>query len=94
MDEAFGPFLRRLRNDRKLSQRDLADRVGVTFPYISKIENGREPPPNADTLLLIANVLNVDPDELLVRAGKAPPDLVRRLASDLALVKRVRALVS
>ncbi len=93
MEEAFGPYLRRLRQARRMSQRELAERVGVTFPYISKIENGRVPPPNAGTLIRIAAVLAVDPDEMLVRAGKPPPDLVHRLSTDLALVKRLRTLI-
>ena len=93
MDEAFGPYLRELRKSRRMSQRELAERVGVTFPYISKIENGQEPPPNAERLQGIASVLAVDPDEILVRAGKAPPDLVRRLSRDLTFVKRVRRLI-
>ena len=35
----FGERVRHLRLEKKLGQRGLADQVGVTFTYISKIEN-------------------------------------------------------
>ena len=35
----FGQRIRELRQARNLSQRELAGKVGVTFTYISKIEN-------------------------------------------------------
>ena len=37
----FGEKIRSLRRDHKLSQRGLAERVGLNFTYLSKIENGR-----------------------------------------------------
>lgn len=40
----FGSELRRLRADRSLSQRELADALGYTPSYISKIETGDQPP--------------------------------------------------
>jgi len=37
----FGERLRELRKEQKISQRELATRVGVDFTYLSKIENGQ-----------------------------------------------------
>lgn len=91
--DTFGAFLRALRHQKFMSQEVLAERANVGVPYISKIERGHNPPPNAETLVRIAVALDADPDEVLVRAGKAPPDLLRRLSTDLAFVKRVRALL-
>ena len=75
----FGPLLRELRVAASLSQRQLADRVGVDFSYLSKIENEKLPPPGEDKLLLIARVLKHDADELLAAARRVPADLQSRL---------------
>ena len=39
MSTLFGQTLRELRRSKKVTQRDLATRVGVDFSYISKVEN-------------------------------------------------------
>ena len=59
----LGERLRELRVAAGLSQRELADRVGVGFPHISKVESGKERP--SDELLVnVAPHLKVDADEL------------------------------
>lgn len=59
----FGKNTQKLREERKLTQCELADRVGVTSVMINRIENGSKIP----SLLLslsIANVLNTTVDTL------------------------------
>lgn len=73
--QTFGEKLRALRRASKVTQRELAHQVGVDFSYISKLENDRLPPPAADTLLSICEVLDVNPDELLALTGKLPSDI-------------------
>jgi len=46
--------------------------VGVDFSYISKVENDRNPPPAADTIVKICQVLDTPPDALLAMTGKMP----------------------
>jgi transcriptional regulator with XRE-family HTH domain len=65
MERTFGQALRELRRSKGISQRDLAEKVGVDFSYISKIENDRLPPPAADTIVKICNALEAPPDTLL-----------------------------
>ena len=50
----FPERLRSLRKEAKLSQRELADRVGVDFTYLSKIENNRVEPPSETVLKKLA----------------------------------------
>jgi len=65
-----GLWLRRLRQERGISQRELADKVGVeVYTLISQFENGRGVIPQ-DWQLLWADALKVEPREF-----------VRRLAS-------------
>ena len=75
MDNPFGASLRNLRRAAGLTQRELAKRSGLDFSYISKIENGRLPPPAADTIMVLCRVLNVQPEELLALTGKIPSDV-------------------
>ena len=38
----IGNFVRRLREQKKLTQDELAARTGITYQYLSGLENGRE----------------------------------------------------
>lgn len=60
----FGEKLRKLRNDRKMTQEELAKRVGVSRATIAGYETkGKEPP--YSTLIKIAKELNCSIDYLL-----------------------------
>jgi transcriptional regulator with XRE-family HTH domain len=63
---------------------DVAARIGVSQAYVSNIETGRKSP-TAKRVLQISEVLQVDPDELLCRAGM--------IAGDLAAIIRKRPKV-
>ncbi len=86
MKQRFGQVLRELRKSKGISQRELATRTGVTFTYISKIENGHLAPPAADTIVRFCHALETPPDELLVLAGKIPSGLMRALGSSEAAI--------
>ena len=70
MGRELGRFLEHRRGELGLSRRDLADRSGLSYPYISQLETGdREPAIKA--MRALAPVLDVRPDELagLVAGG-------------------------
>ncbi len=81
----FGARLRELRRQAGLSLRQLANRVGVDFSYLSKIEGGAIPPPSEQVLLRLAEVLDTNADELTTLAGKIPPDIAQILKNPKAL---------
>lgn len=68
----FGIRLRELRKLNKVTQRQLAEKVGIDFTYISKIESGTMDPPAEDKIIRIAEVLNTDAEELILTAKKVP----------------------
>jgi transcriptional regulator with XRE-family HTH domain len=71
----FGEKLKELRLNKRLTQRELADKVGLNFTYLSKIENVRMPPPSRKKIMELAEALDASPevlDELLILAKKIP----------------------
>src|SRR6266566_9224144 len=69
----LGQYVRELRRQHHLTQRQLAERIGVDFSYISKIENDRlEHTPSIKMLQDLARVLGVDELELMDLANKVP----------------------
>jgi len=88
----FGARLLELRKAKGISQRDLAERVGVDFTYLSKMENERLPAPSAEVIAALAAALDADADDLAVLAGKIPADLVDVLRQNPAAIKMFRSL--
>lgn len=74
----FGERIRELRKEKNLSLRALGAKVGVSFTYISKIENQKldfADYPSEDLVRKLAEALEADMDELLILAKKVPPDI-------------------
>ena len=73
--DTIGQRIREIRKSRNLTQRELADRVGINFTYLSRVENDRlddEQTPREETIQRIAKALHTDPDELLLLARRIP----------------------
>ncbi len=88
--DMFGQILREARRSAGVSQRDLAGTVGVDFSYISKVENGRLPPPAADTIVRICEALGLVPDRLLAATGKMPSEVGRMLGGSPSALRFMR----
>jgi transcriptional regulator with XRE-family HTH domain len=64
----LGEFIRGLRRNAQISLRELADRAGVSNPYLSQIERGLRKP-SAEVLQQIASALRVSIPMMYLRAG-------------------------
>jgi transcriptional regulator with XRE-family HTH domain len=73
-----------------LSQRVLAARAGLDFTYISKVENGRLPPPAADTIVALSRVLDSPPEDLLALTRKIPSVVHRTVSASPAAQQFLR----
>jgi ribosome-binding protein aMBF1 (putative translation factor) len=60
----FAGNVRRLRSKKKLSQKALADRIGISVSYVSMLERGQRSPP-LETIEKMAKALGVPPATLL-----------------------------
>lgn len=81
--EKIGEFIKKLRQEKNLTQKDLADSLGVTYQAVSKWENGKNVP---DILILqqISKKFHVDINELL--EGKKKSTNHQRLIIIISIV--------
>lgn len=78
----FGVRVRTLRESRLLTQFMLAERMGVSVSYISKVENERlhfGDYPSEKFIHKLAVELEADEDELLLLADKVPEVIRKRI---------------
>ena len=68
----IGGFIRTQREAAEVSVRQLAERAGVSNPYLSQIERGLRKP-SAEVLSQIAKALRMSAEVLYVRAGILEP---------------------
>ncbi|GMQ85194.1 MAG: helix-turn-helix transcriptional regulator [Acidimicrobiia bacterium] len=83
-----GGFIREQRERSAMSLRKLADKAGISNPYLSQIERGLRRP-SADILVSIAGALGLRAEHLFERAGLLDhtehPDIVGAIEEDEAL---------
>lgn len=90
---SFGTMLQKLRAQHDLSQRALAELVGIDFTYISKIENEALDPPSEETLIKMANVFGVDRYDFILSAKKIPTDFEFAIRTNEDIVKALKEAV-
>ncbi len=67
-NQAIGKYLLKKRQEKGLTQRQLAEQLGVTYQAVSRWEQGLSIP-DIDTLVLIADYYVVAVDDILQREG-------------------------
>jgi transcriptional regulator with XRE-family HTH domain len=78
----FGRHVRKLREQRGFTQQELADSVGVSVSYISKVENERlhfGDYPSEKFIHKLAEELKADEDELLLLTDRVPRSIRKRI---------------
>jgi len=88
----LGTFIRQQRERSKMSLRRLADRAGISNPYLSQIERGLRKP-SAEILKSLARELSIQAESMYVRAGLlddgfSPPTVVEAVEADPTLSTR------
>lgn len=71
-----------------INLRDLADSVGVSASFLSRIERGEHVRISARRLLRLADALSLSPDEVFRSAKRLPPDVERYVLDNLKSVRR------
>ena len=92
----IGSFIRDLRENAQVSVRQLAERSGVSNPYLSQVERGLRKP-SADVLNQIAKALRISAEVLYVRAGILEPSETSQvrdaIITDTAITERQKQIL-
>ncbi|AKN18292.1 transcriptional regulatory protein [Mycobacterium haemophilum DSM 44634] len=92
----IGSFIRTQRETAQVSMRQLAERSGVSNPYLSQVERGLRKP-SADVLNQIAKALRVSAEVLYVRAGILEPSETSQvrdaIITDTAITERQKQVL-
>lgn len=87
-----GTFIRQQRERANLSLRRLADRAGISNPYLSQIERGVRKP-SAQILKQLSRALQISAESMYARAGLIedganPPTVIEAVEADDRLAPR------
>ena len=92
----IGSFIRSQREAAEVSVRQLAERAGVSNPYLSQIERGLRKP-SAEVLSQIAKALRLSAEVLYVRAGILAPgqanQVIDAINADTAISERQKRVL-
>jgi len=93
----LGAFIRQQREWANFSLRKLADKAGISNPYLSQIERGLRKP-SAEILKSIARGLSIQAESLYSRAGLleegfSPPTVVEAVETDSQLNQRQKQVL-
>jgi len=92
----IGSFIRAQREAAQVSVRQLAEKAGVSNPYLSQIERGLRKP-SADVLNQIAKALRVSAEVLYVQAGilepSEPSEVRDAIITDTAITERQKQVL-
>ena len=93
----LGAFIRQQRERSRMSLRRLADRAGISNPYLSQIESGLRKP-SAEILKSLARALSIQAESMYVRAGLledgfSPPTVVEAVEADMILSTRQKQVL-
>lgn len=93
----IGEFIRQQRERSKMSLRRLADKAGISNPYLSQIERGLRKP-SAEILKSLARGLSIQAESLYVQAGllddsSVPPSVREAVEADEQLLPRQKQVL-
>ncbi len=76
--KGFGGMFKHLRKEAGIGIKGLAPHLGVTYSYLSKLENGATLP-SEELVYRTARYFSCDPNPLMLAAGKVPRDVLKIL---------------
>lgn len=69
MENKIGRYIRSLRKNKQLTLVQLAEKTGLSQPYLSQIENGKRGVPSPEILKTLSVHLDADYFQLMAKAG-------------------------
>ncbi len=92
MSESFGKHIKKLRLNKELGLREMAQRLGISPTYLSRIENEEDKTsPAEEVIVAMAKMLDVqDVDVLMQMAGRISHDVKDMIVKQPGLPQALR----
>ena len=88
---AFGDVVRARRTALMISLNDMAERLGISPGYWSRVERGIDAPPSDELVERVAAILGIPMDELFIESQRLPPDMRKDMGRVVLAYRRLRA---
>jgi transcriptional regulator with XRE-family HTH domain len=87
----FGDVVRARRTALMISLNDMAERLGISPGYWSRVERGIDGPPSDELVERVAAILGIPMDELFIESQRLPPDMRKDMGRVVLAYRRLRA---
>ena len=91
---SFGAVIRDRRIALGIGLVDMSERLGISAPYLSRIERGLESPPRDQLIERAAAILGLQMDDLFVKAQRLPPDMQEDISVAVSVYRQFKAHAS
>jgi transcriptional regulator with XRE-family HTH domain len=88
---AFGDVVRARRTELAIGLNDMAERLGISPGYWSRIERNLDKPPSDEVVERAAAILGIPLDTLFVEAERLSPDMRKDMQGVVLAYRRMRA---
>ena len=96
INKKFGTYIREIRIDQGIGQRELASNVGIAASYLNDIEKGKRAAPKQIIIKKLSSLLKVDINYLNDLAGATKeniaPDISEFIKNNPRLVSLIRSI--
>lgn len=89
--KSLGELLKESRISKGYKLHHVAKYCGISIAYLSELENGKAKRPKIAILQKAAEILQIDPDILIITAEKIPPQVYWKIVHNPKLLDAIRA---
>jgi len=89
---AFGDVVRARRTELAIGLNDMAERLGISPGYWSRVERNLDKPPSDEVVQRTAAILGIPLDRLFVEAQRLPPDMRKDMGQVVLAYRRLRSI--
>ena len=94
--EKFGSYIRKLRTEQKIGQRELATKIGIAASYLNDIEKDKRSAPKQIVINKLSKILKINIDRLNDLAGMSKgnlaPDIAEYIESNPGIISLIRSI--
>ena len=95
-NEIFGSLIRKLRIEREIGQRELANKIGIAASYLNDLEKGKRSAPKQIVIKKLSKLLKIDIHKLNdlagISKGNVAPDIKEYIQNNPSIVSLIRSI--